>query len=126
MFFSQIQLTNTLFALGTQRLVVVLAVLMIFPLVLRLVALLHLARNTHLSAMDRNDWVVALAFPIFGFGAGLAYTARYQRTWALVSLGWWVVLVLASRLVAANLSYALVPVGEERRIEFRATQNAPL
>lgn len=116
------ELTNTLFALGTQRLVVIVAILMIFPLVLRLVALLHLTRNNDLTAMDRNDWVVALAFPIFGFGAGLAYTARYQRRWALVSLGWWVAIVLAARFMSINISDALIPAGEERREEFRATK----
>lgn len=113
------ELTNTLFALGTQRLVVIVAFLMIFPLVLRLFALLHLTRNNNLTAMDRNDWVVALAFPIFGFGAGLAYVAQYQRKWALVSLCWWVAIVLSARFMSINISDALVPAGEERREEFR-------
>lgn len=112
--------TNTLFALGTQRLVILFAVLMIFPLVQRLAALFHLGKNTALSAMDRNDWVIALSFPLFGFGAGLAYTARYQRKWAIVSLAWWVAIVLAGQFITTNITQALVPAGDTRRTEFRA------
>lgn len=45
-----------------------------------------------MSALDRNDWIVALALPIFGFGAGIAYCAQHRRNWALGSLLWWVIL----------------------------------
>jgi len=116
------QVTNTLFALGTQQLVVVTAVLMIFPLLLRLVALLHLGKNADLSAMDRNDWVVALSFPVYGFGAGLAYTARHQRPWAIAGLVWWILIVYTGRFMAPNISKALLPAGETKREEFRAAK----
>lgn len=112
-------LTNALFALGSSRLVVVIAALMIFPLLLRLAALLHLGRNTDLSAMNRNDWVVSLALPVFGFGAGVAYCARYRRTWAIASLIWWVAIAVSFRAVTTNVAQALIPAGEERREQFR-------
>ena len=116
-------LTNTLFGLGTSRLVIFVASLMIFPLVLRLAALLHLGRNTELSAMDRNDWVVSLALPVFGFGAGVAYCAKERRNWAIMSLVWWVAMALPVGYVASNITKALIPAGEERREEFKALQN---
>jgi len=119
------RLTNTLFALGTQQLVIIAAVLMIFPLILRLAALFHLGRNTKLSAMDRNDWVVALAFPVFGFGAGLVYTSRNQRPWALVSLVWLVAVIFAGRYMLINVTQALVPAGDERREQFRELHMLP-
>lgn len=112
-------LTNTLFALGTSRFVILLAALAIFPLVLRLAALLHLGRNTQLSAMNRNDWVVSLALPIFGFGAGIAYCASYARRWAIASLLWWMLLVIAFRFLLPNLTQALIPAGEERREQLK-------
>ena len=114
------KLTNSLFALGNPRLVIILAVMMVFPLILRLAALLHLGKNSKFEAWDRNDWVVALALPIFGFGAGLAYTAKYQRTWALVSLGWWMAFMLSSQFIFANITQALIPAGDERRVEYKA------
>lgn len=113
------KLTNALFALGTQRLVVLVAVLLVFPLILRLAALLHLGRNTELSAMQRNDWVVGLALPVFGYGAGLAYCARYRRVWALVSIVWWIAVAISLPLMFTNIARALIPAGEERREEFR-------
>jgi len=114
------KLTNLLFALGTARLVIVLAALMIFPLILRLVSLLHLGRNSELSAMDRNDWVVALALPVYGFGAGLAYCAKYRRAWALLGLIWWLAIVLSVRFIYLNLAQALLQAGEERRELFKS------
>lgn len=112
-------LSNILFALGTPRLVILVAALMIFPLVLRLVALLHIGKNTELSAMDRNDWVVSLALPVFGYGAGIAYCSRFRRPWAIAGLGWWIVMIVALKTVTLNITSALVQEGEEKRIEFR-------
>ncbi len=110
-------LTDALFALGSQQVVLILATLFIFPLLLRLAALLHLGRNADLSAMDRNDWVVSLALPVFGFGAGMAYCARHRRIWALVSLVWWVALAFTIRYIAPNIWHALIPAGAVRRQE---------
>ena len=114
------KLTYLLFGLGTAQLLTFLAVLMIFPLLLRLAALLHLGKNADLSAMDRNDWVVALALPVFGFGAGLAYCAKYRRNWALASLVWWVLIAIGFKSLAFNLGSVLIPAGEEKRTEFKA------
>ncbi|MBU1034474.1 MAG: hypothetical protein ABH861_02760 [Patescibacteria group bacterium] len=112
-------ITNILFALGSTRLVILTATLMLFPLLLRLVALLHLGKNTELSAMDRNDWIVSLALPVFGFGAGIAYCTRFKRNWALVGLLWSVVIALSLKTVTLNISQALIPEGDELRMEFR-------
>lgn len=112
--------TNFLFALGTSQVLILIACLMIFPLILRLVALLHLGRNTELSAMDRNDWVLSLALPVFGFGAGFAYCAKYKRSWALASLVWWVAIAFSGRYIWENVSHELITAGEGRREEFRA------
>lgn len=112
-------LTNILFALGSARLVILIAALMVFPLLLRLAAILHLGKNTELSAMDRNDWIVSLALPVFGFGAGIAYCARYRRSWALIGLLWWVVIAAALVIVTQNITQALIPEGDELRMEFR-------
>ncbi len=112
-------LTNALFALGSSRQVIVIAILLIFPMLLGLAALLHLGTNTELTAMDRNDWIVSLALPFFGFGAGIAYCARFRRAWAVLGLLWLVVIVCAFKSVSLNISHALIPAGEERREEFR-------
>lgn len=111
--------TNALFALGSSRQVIVIAFLIIFPIVLTLIALLHLGRNTQLTAMDRNDWIVSLSLPLFGFGAGIAYCARYRRRWAIAGILWSLVMVAALKTVTVNISHALIPVGEEKREEFR-------
>lgn len=112
-------ISNILFALGTPRLVILVAVLMIFPLVLRLAALLHIGRNTELSAMDRNDWVVSLALPVFGYGAGIAYCSRFRRAWAIAGFAWWVVIIIVLKAVTLNVTTALVQEGDEKRIEFQ-------
>ncbi len=112
--------TDLLFSLGTPQLVIVLAALMLFPLTLRLSALLHLGRNTDLSAMDRNDWVVALALPVFGFGAGFAYCAKYRRKWAIASMAYWVAISLSMKYVWDNLNQTLQAKGEQSREEFKA------
>jgi hypothetical protein len=112
-------LTNALFALGSSRQVIVIAALFIFPMILGLAALLHLGKNTELTAMDRNDWIVSLALPFFGFGAAIAYCARFRRRWAMLGLAWLVVTVFAFKSISLNISHALIPAGEERREEFR-------
>lgn len=112
-------ISNILFGLGTPRLVILVAVLMIFPLLLKLAALLHIGKNTELTAMDRNDWVVSLALPVFGYGAGIAYCSRYRRRWAMIGLAWWVVILIALKSVTINVTSALVQEGDEKRIEFR-------
>ncbi|MFH1620900.1 MAG: hypothetical protein ABIB04_02330 [Patescibacteria group bacterium] len=116
-------LTNFLFALGTARLVLIVSILIIFPLILKLAALLHLGRNKDLSAMDRNDWVVSLALPVFGFGAAVAYCAKYQRKWAILSLLWWLAIAFSFRFITPNITHALIPAGEEKREEFKAKFN---
>jgi len=111
-------LTNALFALGSSRQVILVAALLIFPVVIGLVALLHLGKNTELTAMDRNDWIVSLALPVFGFGSALAYCTKYRRGWAVAGLVWWVVIGFALKTVTFNISHALIPAGEEKRAEF--------
>ncbi|MFZ2804123.1 MAG: hypothetical protein WA001_02780 [Patescibacteria group bacterium] len=108
-------LTYTLVALGTSHTVEIAAALMIFPLILRLAALLHIGRNDELDAMKRNDWVVSLALPIFGFGAGMAYCARERRAWALAGLVWFVALSATTWVLAPNVAQALIRAGELRR-----------
>jgi hypothetical protein len=110
--------TDFLFSLGSARLIILIATLMLFPLILRLVALMHIGKNTDLTSMDRNDWIVSLALPFFGFGAGIAYCARHRRGWALVGLVWWVVIVVALKTVTVNVTHALVPEGKSVREEF--------
>lgn len=114
--------TNALFALGTRPVVIFVAALLVYPLILRLVALLHLGRNIHLSAMDRNDWVIAFAIPVFGFGASLAYCANHRRAWAIASLGWFALISIGSTLLIRNVIHEIIPAGEERRELFRSTQ----
>ncbi len=110
---------NILYGLGNAPILMFLAVLMIGPLVFRLAALLHLGKNTELSAMDRNDWIVSLAMPIFGFGAAVAYCARYRRVWAIAGFVWTILFALAFQGVIYNISHALIGAGVERRAELR-------
>jgi hypothetical protein len=112
-------LTDALFALGTNRTVTLLAALMIFPLILKLAALLHIGKNDKLDAMQRNDWVVSLALPVFGFGAGMAYCARERRYWALTGLVWFVVLTGTIWSLEPNVVQALIRAGEIRRQQYR-------
>lgn len=108
-------ISNFLYALGSARLVILIAILMIFPLVLRLRALAHLTKNTTLTAMDRNDWAISLALPIFGFGAGIAYCSKWSRNWAMIGLLWGVVITIALWAVTQNISPVLVQAGEDMR-----------
>jgi len=112
-------LTDALFALGTNRLVTLCAALMIFPLILKLAALLHLGKNDELDAMQRNDWVISLALPIFGYGAGMAYCAKEKRPWALAGLVWFVVLTGTIWSLEPNVVQALIKAGEIRREQFK-------
>lgn len=112
--------TNLLFALGPTWLIILLAAMLVFPLCLRLAALFHLGKNFELTAIDRNDWVISLALPVFGLGAGMAYCAKYRRTWAIAVLAWWVVMAIILRTVGSNVLQALMPQGEERREQFKA------
>lgn len=114
--------TNILFALGTYRLIVFAAVLLIFPLLLRLAALLHLGKNFDLESKSRNDWVISIALPFFGFGAGLAYCAKYRRSWAIASLIWWAIAAWSFYLIGGNITQLLAPIGEERREQFKSQQ----
>ncbi len=86
------QLFIQLTAPGAWMLLMATSVFIVFPLILRLVALFHLSKNKNISALDRNDWIVALSLPIFGFGAGVAYCAQHRRNWAIGSLVWWLAL----------------------------------
>lgn len=80
------------------------SIFIIFPLLLRLIALLHLGKNKNISALNRNDWIVALALPIFGFGAGVAYCAQHRRKWAIGSLIWWLALALIGYQTGRTIS----------------------
>lgn len=114
------RMTDILFALGSSGILVFIATLMVFPLILRLIALLHLGRNTDTDAMERNDWVMAISLPVFGFGAGFAYCAKYKRPWAFACLAWWIAITLSSQYIWKNVSPVLQPAGEERRAEFKS------
>lgn len=111
-------LTNALFAFGSNRLVLVFAILLIYPTVMRLAAVLHLAKNAEIPALEKNDWVMTLALPIIGFGTGLTYTAKHMKPWALISLGWLVAISLAGRSMATNIAPILLPAGDEKRLYF--------
>jgi len=115
-------ITNLLYSFGSGRLVILTAILMVFPLILRLVAILDLGKNTKLTAMDRNDWIVAIALPVFGFGAAIAYCARAKRGWALIGLLWWIVIVLALLELVENVSPALIEAGNQLRETFIQTR----
>ena len=110
--------TDILFSLGSARLVLLLSVLIIFPLVFRLGALMHLGKNADLNAMERNDWIVTIAVPVFGFGAALYYCVRYQRAWAFAGLAWGLVFSIALKEVTLNISQLLIHAGAERRMDF--------
>jgi hypothetical protein len=111
--------TNALFALGSNRLVIFFAVLLIYTIVLRLAVVLHLSKNAELTAMDRNDWVLTMAFPFIGFGTALTYTSKYMKPWALATLAWLIGIAIAGKFVFSNLTPIILPVGEEKRVEFR-------
>jgi hypothetical protein len=72
----------------------------VFPFMLRLVALAHLGANAQLKAADRNDYAIAFALPVVGFGGAIAYCFKWRRVWAALGLFW----VLA----AAGTGWSLV------------------
>jgi hypothetical protein len=117
-------MTNALFALGSNRLVIIFAAMLIYTIVIRLAVVLHLSKNTEVTAMDRNDWVLTIAMPFIGFGSALTYTAKYMKPWALASLAWLIGLGIAGKFVISNLTPIILPVGEEKRVEF-IRQNHP-
>jgi hypothetical protein len=117
-------ITNSLFALGSNALVIFFAILLIFPIILRLVAILHLTKSTDISAMEKNDWVVTLAFPSIGYGVALFYCVRYLRPWAFAGIGWIVLLLIVSKIMFMNLAPSIIPAGEERREEYKAIKNS--
>lgn len=65
--------------------------LVAFPFILRLAALVHLGRNADLKAADRNDYAIAFALPIVGFGGAIAYCFKWRRIWAALGLGWFLI-----------------------------------
>ena len=69
----------------------VLVPLAAFPFILRLAALAHLGRNADLTAADRNDYAIAFALPIVGFGGAIAYCFKWRRIWASLGLGWFLI-----------------------------------
>lgn len=117
-------LTNSLFALGSNALVIFFAILLIFPIILRLMAILHLTKSTDISAMEKNDWVVTLSFPSIGYGVALFYTVRYMRSWAFAGVAWIIILMIVGRIMIANLAPSIIPAGEERREEYKAIKEA--
>lgn len=117
-------LTNTLFALGSNGLVIFFAILLIFPIILRLMVILHLTKSTEISAMEKNDWVVTLAFPSIGYGVALFYCVRYLRAWAFAGIGWMALLVIAGTIMISNVAPSIIPAGEERREEYKAIKEA--
>jgi len=62
-----------------------------FPIILRLAALMHLGRNTTLSAADRNDYAITFALPFVGLGGAIAYCLKWQRVWAALGLAWFLI-----------------------------------
>ncbi|MFZ6015054.1 MAG: hypothetical protein ACOYUZ_01730 [Patescibacteria group bacterium] len=117
-------LTNTLFALGSNALVIFFAILMIFPIILRLMAILHLTKSTETPAMEKNDWVVTLAFPSIGYGVALFYTVRHLRNWAFAGIAWVVILMAVGKVMLMNIAPILIPAGEEKREEYKAIKNS--
>ncbi len=111
-------LTNALFALGSNRLVILFAVMLIYTIVVRFAVVMHLSKNTEVTAMDRNDWVLTLALPFIGFGSAMTYTSKYMKPWALASLAWLIGLAIVGKLMISNLTPIILPVGEEKRVEF--------
>ena len=108
-------LTNGLYALGSNGLVVFFAILLIYPVVLKLAVTLDATSNGQLSALDRNDWVLCLSFPMIGFGASLVYAVKHLRPWAFGSLAWLLTFSFVSKAMIWNVAPLLVPAGEERR-----------
>jgi len=112
-------LTNTLFALGGNSLIIFFAILLIFPIILRLMTILHLTKSTEISAMEKNDWVVTLAFPSIGYGVAMFYCVRYLRSWAFASIAWMILLIIVGNSMISNIAPSVIPAGEEKREEYK-------
>ncbi|OQB19157.1 MAG: hypothetical protein BWY14_00685 [Parcubacteria group bacterium ADurb.Bin192] len=110
--------TNTLFALGSNRLVILFVILMIYPIVLKLAIVLHLTKNTDVTAMDRNDWVLTMAMPVMGYGSALSYSSKFMKSWALSSLLWLIIALFAAQAMVMNIAPVIIPAGDEKREEF--------
>ncbi len=76
--------------------------LVVFPFILRLATLAHLGGSKDLDASDRNDYAVAFALPLFGYGAAMAYAFKWRRGWTLAGLCWF---LLASGVVWSFVRY---------------------
>lgn len=111
----QTALTDLLFALGNPLFVITASALAIFPLLIRLAALLHLGKNAELTGLDRNDWIMGLALPLFGYAAGVVYCAKYLRGWAIASLLWWILMSVSIRPLVTSVVQATLTAGELRR-----------
>lgn len=79
---------------------------------------LHLTKNTDVTAMDRNDWVLTMAMPVMGFGSALSYTSKFMKSWALSSLLWLMITLFTSQAMIMNIAPAIIPAGDEKREEF--------
>lgn len=107
--------TNALFALGNNRLVIFFAALLVFPIILRLITILHLSRNPNLQAPERNDWAVSIALPCIGIGAAFAYVSRNLIHWAFLTLVWLFLFVPLFWHVLVNITALLIPAGDAVR-----------
>ncbi len=76
--------------------VFILIPMLVFPYVLRLLALAHLGANSDLTAADRNDHAVAFSLPIVGLGAAIDYCFKWLHGVAALGLVW---LVLAGAAI---------------------------
>jgi len=112
-------LTNSLYAFGSNGLVVFFAILLIYPIVLKLAVILDATSNSQLSALDRNDWVLCISFPMIGFGALMAYAVKHMRPWAFGSLAWLLAFSIVGKAMIWNIAPLLVPAGEERRETYK-------
>jgi len=115
-----------LFAFGSNTLVIFFAILLIFPIVLRLIVTLNLTVNGEVTALDRNDWVLSIAFPIIGYGAALVYAIKHLKAWAFASIAWVIVIAAVGQAMVANVSPLLIPAGQEKREEFKLRRAVPV
>ena len=118
-------LTNGLFLLGSNGFVIFIAILLIYPVILRLIVTLDLTVNQSMNAMERNDWVLSLGMPVIGFGTAFVYAVRNLKTWAFLSLAWILTFTTTLKIIAFNLVPLLIPTGEQRREQFLENRPPP-